>query len=79
MKRKFQFTRPQGARQLIPKKTLGDGVSIHAPARGAAILKILSVEDGSFQFTRPQGARRREFRVRFGWRVSIHAPARGAA
>ncbi len=54
----FQFTRPQGARRVARRPDrVRQGVSIHAPARGATLpVSSLSAHAG-FQFTRPQGAR----------------------
>ena len=54
-------------------------VSIHAPARGATLIVILSSIILTFQSTRPRGARRgQEYHVVQSHPVSIHAPARGA-
>ena len=36
----FQFTRPQGARRLVPRVDVQRTVSIHAPARGATVRGI---------------------------------------
>ena len=55
----FQSTRPRGARQYLSDPAKQDDiVSIHAPARGATLLKTLMDTMGcSFQSTRPRGAR----------------------
>ncbi len=77
--RKFQFTRPQGARQRAAHKAAVEAkVSIHAPARGATPPRPVRQRHEPFQFTRPQGARRRPQGALVGGVVSIHAPARGA-
>ena len=59
MKRKFQFTRPQGARHVETSLAQEEPlVSIHAPARGATgVTADGSTTAALFQFTRPQGAR----------------------
>ena len=57
-----------------------DHISIHAPTRGATLLRIkLVVYDPLFQSTPPRGGRR--IRPGFGTVkkvISIHAPTRGA-
>jgi len=55
-------------------------VSIHAPARGATIMKDeLETREFLFQSTHPRGVRLSDFDDDFGAAmVSIHAPARGA-
>ena len=54
---RFQFTRPQGARQDNLVAEVFITVSIHAPARGAAGVSVEMAGRLVFQFTRPQGAR----------------------
>ena len=56
--RRFQFTRPRGARQTGRQYIGIDAVSIHAPARGATSRLAFSRGESLFQFTRPRGARR---------------------
>ena len=75
----FQSTRPQGARLYLPTSVLlSKNVSIHAPARGATRLRLLTRPEIRFQSTRPQGARLGSAAKYQAVSVSIHAPARGA-
>ncbi len=54
----FQFTRPRGARRDGRRRgPRHDGVSIHAPARGATAALSGRYAPLRFQFTRPRGAR----------------------
>ena len=57
----FQLTRPRGARRDDDDVGgVADGVSTHAPARGATPgLRVTPLRGTSFQLTRPRGARRR--------------------
>ena len=78
--RQFQFTRPRGARPLFAQRQVAtDGVSIHAPARGATELPkpidnahVVSIHAPA------RGATAIEADMREAREVSIHAPARGA-
>ena len=76
----FQSTRPRGAR---PKKfDVKNGlylVSIHAPARGATILKKINRRLFNVSIHAPaRGATLSLFDILKNYQVSIHAPARGA-
>ena len=54
-------------------------VSIHAPARGATPIRVLTFSVTVFQSTLPHGERQAPYyREQRNGRVSIHAPARGA-
>jgi len=71
----FQSTHPQGVRlksALLP--SLVQGVSIHAPARGATFNEILEYKAKWFQSTHPQGVRLDGFseRLRYGVFQSTH-------
>ena len=55
--RRFQFTRPRGARPGGLAVEEGILVSIHAPTGGATQQSAASRRMGAFQFTRPRGAR----------------------
>ena len=60
--RLFQSTLPQGERLFLIRSTLSAKyISIHAPARGATPVKILSTNKLPFQSTLPQGERHETF------------------
>ena len=77
----FQSTRPRGARQILAycaeRRIL---VSIHAPARGATLLRFGFVFKGeSFNPRAREGRDRGSYAaLKIDADVSIHAPARGA-
>ena len=75
----FQSTRPHGARPGLLSKSIANGVSIHAPTRGATAIRSWRPWTAWFQSTRPHGARPAWWQ-RWGpsTEVSIHAPTRGA-
>ena len=76
---KFQFTRPQGARRQPQRcRVQGQGVSIHAPARGATGGVATSTNDRSFNSRARKGRDQEHLSTKVRGRVSIHAPARGA-
>ena len=79
-RRKFQSTRPQGARLHTPYSPLPTTfVSIHAPAGGAtAVAKLSVVSSKSFNPRARRGRDRRRGRCTRHLAVSIHAPAGGA-
>ena len=76
----FQSTRPRGARHHMPRPEQPmNGVSIHAPARGATLIgghqrckNFVSIHAPARGATTPYG------RLTYREVVSIHAPARGA-
>ncbi len=55
--KRFQSTRPRGARHSLPGEMAKWGVSIHAPTRGATKLPPRTSPATTFQSTRPRGAR----------------------
>ena len=76
----FQFTHPGGVRHRFnPFRLLAYQVSIHAPGRGATVVRPYYQAANTFQFTHPGGVRQ-EFRAHYviAPEVSIHAPGRGA-
>ena len=75
---RFQFTHPRGVRCWPECERLYNGVSIHAPARGAISNFVSKPSYCGFQFTHPRGVRYLRAWVRWPECVSIHAPARGA-
>ena len=77
----FQSTRPRGARlraPYLPNRIAR--VSIHAPARGATLVRLLPVGHGHVSIHAPARGATRRAAGRSGDEhgVSIHAPARGA-
>ena len=75
----FQFTRPQGARQLGRVLDQPVVVSIHAPARGATGGRDSRAGAERVSIHAPaRGATSRPLRETSTKTVSIHAPARGA-
>ena len=77
--RKFQFTRPQGARRLpCAHRRFRLSFQFTRPQGARLAQGDEPIIGTGFQFTRPQGARRCEHRIADNRSVSIHAPARGA-
>ncbi len=76
IEKKFQFTRPRGAR-LVAAQNLSRKcyVSIHAPARGATCRRSRYSRFRRFQFTRPRGARPIDARA-ISARASFNSRAR---
>ncbi len=78
-RRRFQFTRPQGARHKRLPGHDRPRVSIHAPARGATTRLRIRGRTGEVSIHAPaRGATGERLHKGRGGRVSIHAPARGA-
>ena len=77
----FQSTHPHGVRLgPAPHQSTKNGVSIHAPTRGATKHGVTCLNQAKFQSTHPHGVRRRDhilYNSHFS-KVSIHAPTRGA-
>ena len=76
--KKFQFTHPRGVRYNKIKQLWYSDVSIHAPARGAIILKLPKKAKVSFNSRTREGCDVRGSLRYVRCDVSIHAPARGA-
>ena len=77
--RRFQFTRPQGARRLPMGLMEARNVSIHAPARGATGSTFLIKDLTAVSIHAPaRGATITNLIAKANNCVSIHAPARGA-
>ena len=76
----FQFTPLREGRR--PQQRNGDvrrDISIHAPPRGATLIRGFSVQSKSFQFTPlREGRRVRVLVAAIIGAISIHAPPRGA-